>query len=34
MQNFRNVIAPSLPIEEKGIKIFKTKEIRQILDMM
>ena len=34
MQNFRNVIAPSLPIEEKGIKIFQTKEIRQILDMM
>lgn len=34
MQNFKTLIAPSMPLEEKGIKVFKTNEIKQILEWM
>ncbi|NLK66615.1 MAG: DNA repair protein RadA [Campylobacteraceae bacterium] len=33
-QNFKTVIAPSKPLEEKGIKVVVAKEIQQILDWM
>ncbi|MSN95828.1 DNA repair protein RadA [Campylobacter sp. FMV-PI01] len=34
MQNFQTIIAPSKPLETKGIKTFVAKEIKQILEWM